>query len=222
MKGQIIQRGKSFSAVVYLGRDPATGKEGRKWTTFRTKREAERYLHQAVATLEAGGAIAARRKQLGEYLDEWLRGHAPHVAPTTLASYRDIVAVHLKPALGHVWLAKLDPQQIRDYANAKLTGDPAKKQPPLSATTVRYHLMVLKGALNQAMRDGIVPRNVAALVKPPAKARRQMRALDVEQTQLFLGEARKSSPHYRLYLAALLTGARQGELAALRWRTAIS
>src|SRR5438876_12359861 len=109
MRGQIVQRGRSFAAVVYLGRDPATGKERRKWESFKSRRDAERHLHQTVATLEAGGAIAASRQRLGAYLDDWLRGHAPHVAPTTLASYRDIVAVHLKPALGHMWLGKLQP-----------------------------------------------------------------------------------------------------------------
>ena len=230
MKGQIVQRGRSFAAVVYLGpgevTDRKTGEkkpgERRKWTTFRAKgnterdlheakRVAERYLHQAVATLEGGGIVAATRSRVAEHLEDWLRGHGPHVAPTTLASYRDTIAVHLSPALGHHRLAKLSPQVIRDYVDTKLrTG--------LSPTTVRYHLAMLKMALHQAVRDGLLPRNVAALVKAPPKAHPQMRALDVEQAMLFLGEARRSSPHYRLYLTALLTGARQGELAGLRWQ----
>lgn len=76
MKGQIIQRGKkSWSVVVYVGRDPATGKERRKWFTHRTRRDAERHLHQLVAHLESGGAIATTRQRLGEYLDCRTAGH---------------------------------------------------------------------------------------------------------------------------------------------------
>lgn len=48
-----------------------------------------------------------------------------------------------------------------------------------------------------------------------------MATLDLEQVRLFLGEARRSSPYYRLYLAALTTGARQGELLGLRWKGVI-
>lgn len=211
MRGQIVQRGRSFAAVVYLGRDSATGKERRKWTTFRTKREAERYLHQAVVQLESGGTIPTTRQRLGEYLDDWLRGHAPHLAPTTLASYRDTIRVHLAPHFGHVPLTKLQPQAIRDYIDAKLSAG-------LSPKTVSYHRTILRTALEQALRDGLVVRNVAALVKAPRKSRREMATLDLEQVRLFLGEARRSSPYYRLYLAALTTGARQGELLGLRWK----
>jgi integrase len=42
--------------------------------------------------------------------------------------------------------------------------------------------------------------------------------LDEEQTRLFLAEAKRSSSHYRLFLAAVLTGMRQGEVLGLRWR----
>src|SRR5207249_6434005 len=50
------------------------------------------------------------------------------------------------------------------------------------------------------------------------KQRKEMQVLDEEQIRLFLAEAKRSSKHYRLYLAALLTGMRQGELLGLRWR----
>ena len=211
MRGRIVQRGQSFSVVLYLGRDPTTGKERRKWTTFRTRREAERYRTQAVAMHEAGGVIATTRQRLGDYLHIWLRGHTPHLAPTTAQSYRDLIQGHLLPALGHVWLAKLTPQLIRDYVDTALrTG--------LSTTSVRYHVVVLRAALSQAVRDGLLPRNAASLVTLPKRAHSEMRTLDLEQATVFLGEAKRYSPYCRLYLAALTTGARQGELAGLRWQ----
>lgn len=135
----------------------------------------------------------------------------PQVAPTILASYRDTVAGHLKPALGHIPLTKLGPQHVRDYMTSKLAAG-------LSAKTVAYHRTILRAALEQAVTDGLLPRNVAAMAKGPKLIRQQMHALDVEAATLFLGEAKRSSPHDRLYLMGLLTGMRQGELAGLRWQ----
>ena len=87
-----------------------------------------------------------------------------------------------------------------------------------SPTTVRYHLMVLREAIQQAVRDGLLDRNWVDNVTRPKKQRKEMSVLDEEQIRLFLAEAKRSSKYYRLYLAALLTGMRQGELLGLRWR----
>src|SRR3990172_9409360 len=143
MRGHIRKRGNSWSVVVYLGRDPATGKGRHKWFTHRRKRDAERHLHQLVATLEAGGTVAVTRQRLGEYLGDWLRGHAPQVAPTTFASYRDTIRKHLTPELGHLPLPKLQPQAIKDYIAAKLKAG-------LSPKTVAYHRTILRTAMEEA------------------------------------------------------------------------
>lgn len=60
MRGYIVKRGNSFSAVVYLGKDPATAKERRKWVAFRTRREAEAYLSQIVAQVQGGDQYPQR------------------------------------------------------------------------------------------------------------------------------------------------------------------
>lgn len=139
MRGQIRKRGRnSWAVIVYLGRDPRTGKERRKWFSHKTRRDAERALRQVLNQLDAGGSIPDAKTLLGDDLRTWLRGHAGSIAPTTLASYRDTIAKHLAPALGYIPLTRLAPQVIREYATKKLEGG-------LSPTTVRYHLMVLGG-----------------------------------------------------------------------------
>jgi integrase len=45
-----------------------------------------------------------------------------------------------------------------------------------------------------------------------------MHVWDEEQVRIFLAEARRSSAYYALYVAALITGMRQGELMGLRWK----
>jgi integrase len=87
----------------------------------------------------------------------------------------------------------------------------------LSPTTVRYAYAVLRIALGRALKAGRVLRNVATLVDPPAKARREMRPLTAEQARTLL-EATAGDHLGPLYAVAVATGMRQAELLALRWR----
>jgi integrase len=86
----------------------------------------------------------------------------------------------------------------------------------LSPTTVRYAYAVLRIALGRALKSGIVLRNVATLVDPPAKARREPHPLTADQARAFL-DATRDDRLGPLYVLALATGLRQGELLALRW-----
>jgi len=76
---------------------------------------------------------------------------------------------------------------------------------------------VLHRALEQAAQWGLTPRNVAKLVTPPRPARREMATLSPEQARASL-EAAEGDRLEALYVLALSTGMRQGELLALRWR----
>ncbi len=212
MRGYIVKRGKSFAAVVYLGRDPQTGKERRKWYSHKTRRDAEAHLAQIVAQIQGGGVIPSTKLRLAEYLEQWLRDYATGaVAPATLRAYQDVVRLHLTPALGDIPLARLSPQSIQAFFSQKL-------QQGLSTTSVHKFYRVLRESLGHAVRWGLMGRNPAALVDPPRPRRQEMRVWDEEQVRLFLAEAKRSSPLYRLYLTALTTGMRQGELLGLRWQ----
>jgi len=102
MRGSIVKRGpSSFACVVYLGRDPATGKERQKWVSFKTRREAEAHLAHLVGQVSSGATLPPAKLRLGEYLERWLRDYGEgRLAPKTLESYRATVRVHLAPILG--------------------------------------------------------------------------------------------------------------------------
>ncbi len=212
MRGQIRKRGKSWSVIVYLGRNPETGKKQRKWYTHATRREAEAQLAQLLVQVQAGGGVPPTRLRAGDYLEQWLRDYAVGaLAPSTLMSYTRIIHRHLIPGLGKVPLARLTAQAIQWYVSQASNRG-------LSSTTALYHYRVLHEALQHAVRWGVLIRNPADFVDPPRRRRLEMRVWDEEQVRLFLAEAKRSSPHYSLYLAAVLTGMRQGELLALRWK----
>jgi integrase len=214
MRGQIRKRGKSWTVIVYVGRDAETGKERRKWYAHKTRREAEAHLAQLVTHLHGGGTLPNTKILLGDYLDSWLRDHAEikNLAAATRRNYRDTLRVHLQPALGHLPLARLSPQDV-----SRCLGDTLRKG--LSPTSAQYHFGLLHEALSHAVRKGLIGRNPCDMVDRPRRAEVESRVLDEEQTRIFLAEARRVVPHlYRLFLSAVLTGMRQGELLGLRWQ----
>jgi integrase len=217
MKGSIVKRGpKSWSAVVYIGKDPTTGKDRQKWYTHKTEGEAEAHLTTLLAQLNGGGTIPDTKLRLGEFLDQWLEKYAVGaVGPTTLRSYQDTIKKHLKPKLGSVPLVRLSPITIQEYFSEKLKETRSKKNKEgLSPSTLQRHAMILHEALSHAVKWGYLVRNPADMVDPPARNQTEMKVWDEKQVQSFLEKA-KASPYSRLYLAAITTGRRQGELLGL-------
>ena len=86
----------------------------------------------------------------------------------------------------------------------------------LSGTSVRHLHGVLRRALKDAVRWGFAVRNVADLVTPPSRNRREMQTLSPEQVRTFL-DAATGDRLEALYVVAVTTGMRQGELLGLRW-----
>lgn len=119
--------------------------------------------------------------------------------------------LYLKPALGRISLTKLQPEDIgRMLRDLTARGD-------LSPTTVRYACRVLRIALGRALKTGRVGRNVAVLVDLPRRASFEPQPLSVDQVRAFR-DSIAGDPLGPLYLLAIATGMRQGELLALRWR----
>jgi integrase len=137
-----------------------------------------------------------------------------------LERYRQIVRLHLIPALGATPLAKLNADQIAAAHKAALEG--GRRQPlpdgsrALSKQTVRHHHRVLSLTLKKAVELNKIPRNPATLIEPPKPAKRKMTVLDPAQTAELLTAA-KSSFAYVPFVLAVATGARRGEVLGLRW-----
>ena len=150
------------------------------------------------------------RIKVGPYLRQWLDEVArPRVRASTLKSYREIVEGHLVPGLGNIALAKLTPAEVQAFLNRKQASG-------LSPRRVQYIHAVLRRALVTAERWGLVSRNVARLVDPPRVRRREITPLTPEQARRLI-ETSIEDRYRALWITALGTGLRQGELLALRW-----
>lgn len=188
------------------------GRRRRKTVSSRDYATAARKLRDLRRDLEAaGGDLPTATMRVDRWLTHWVETiAAPNVRPKTLAAYRGDVRTHIIPAVGKHRLDRLTPEHVRAM-NAAIV---AKGNS--STTALRCHV-TLGIALKAAEREGIVRRNVAALVKRPAKAANSRGAFTVEQAVTLIRHASQAGdPLASFYAAALLTGARRGELLGLQ------
>jgi len=121
------------------------------------------------------------------------------------------------PVLGNISLQKLTAAQVQDYYMRSLERAPANgRKGTISARTIRLTHSVIREALQHALEWGMVTRNVADATKPPRAVRPQVQVWNAEEVQAFLRSA-ESDCYSPLWLVALTTGMRQGELLGLRW-----
>lgn len=226
MKGQLIKRSEgSWSIVLYLGRDPITGKKRKKWYTYRgNKKEAEKELTRLVYEVNTGAYVEPAKLTLAEYLQRWLNDYAKtNVGGKTLERYEEIVSKHLVPALGSMLLCNLKPLHIQSYYSQALQNGRLKRKKQstekcgLEPQTVLHHHRVLREALAQAVRWQLLIRNPADAVEPPKPEPKEMHALDEAQTAWLL-EVAKGTRFYVPVLLAVTSGMRRGEFLALRWK----
>jgi integrase len=182
----------------------------RRYVSGKTKTEARAALAKARADA-AGGLVAdAGRLTVADYLERWLNDSVRgSVKPATHESYERLVNKHVSPALERVKLSALTPAHLQSFYRAKLDEG-------LSPRTVQYLHVVTHRALKQALRWGLVARNIAEAVDPPKVHKKTVTPLSPEQTRVFL-EVAHGDRLEALYVLAVHTGMRQGELLALHW-----
>src|SRR5215213_6366237 len=146
------------------------------------------------------------------WLEHWLTTIAPRrVRQRTLESYESAVRKHLVPRLGRHRLDRLGPEHLDQLCTALLDAG-------YSPATVLRHHRILSRALTVAVQRGHVPRNVAALVDPPAQRPSDIAtALDLDEARAVL-EAAAHVRNSARWTVALALGLRQSEALALQWK----
>jgi integrase len=213
MRGHITKRGKdSYSIVISLGRNPATGKYKYQWVSVKgTKRDAEKRLNELLHQLDNGTFIKPGKTTLGEYLEKWLSEYVkPNLSPRGFERYLGIVIHYFIPEMGNIILTQLKPEHIQKHYISMLNKS-------LSATTIRYHHAVIHKALQTAIKWGLLNYNAADGVDVPHSRQNEMQTWDEYEVNRFLETARDSH-YYALFHTALFTGMRRSELLALQWR----
>jgi integrase len=167
-------------------------------------------LTKAMADRDGGITYDAGKLTVEEHLRRWLSDSVRDtVRRRTYERYESIVRVHLIPAIGRIKLKTLTPAHVRALYRAKLDAG-------LAPRSVLHIHRTLSKALKQATDDGLIPRNAAGLVKPPRPRREEIQPLDSEQVRALFETARGDRLE-ALYVVAVTTGMRRGELQGLKW-----
>lgn len=166
--------------------------------------------------------VSPRRTTLGGYLDEWLAGL--QLEQSTHASYAKNIRLHIKPALGDKQIQSLTGAQISKMYRAMETSGRRDHRAGegLSPRTVRYCHTILKSALGDAVKQGIIATNPADHAKPPsARAAKapEIHPWAADELSTFLAWCRRTNaPHTVAYHVLSYCGMRRGECLELRWR----
>jgi integrase len=154
---------------------------------------------------------------LAQFLDRWLVHMQRQISPKSHERYSEIVRKNIIPPLGRVVLMKLRPAQISEAYDKALANGRADGQGGLAPASVVYMHRLLKKALAQAVRWGVLQRNPVDAVDPPKVERSLMTTFDMAQTVELL-ESLNGSRLLIPVMLGVLCGLRRGEIAALRWR----
>lgn len=210
------QRGKdSWELRVYQGIDPDTGRQ--RWVT-RTVRGSQRSARSQLRKLvEEAGYARLRAGTLAELLERWFEAASPGWALTTLSHTRSMIECYLKPNLGHLNVTKLTTEDIDDFYGHLLRAGGRGYRPLAPGTVARVH-GVLHRALAQAVRWEWIWVNPAANASPPRVPPAEIRPPSPDQVASLLEAVRLEDPPLFCFLRlAASTGARRGQLLALRW-----
>ena len=203
--------------VVDVGRDPATGKRRQTRRRYATLDEAIAAYNEIRGAVRAGTYVGRSTVTVGELCDEWLAGRRK-VRPSTLAGYRDA----LKPvvaAYGALPAQRLTKRHLTDLIDRLTAGTllraDGRTRRPWSARTVNLMLFTLGQVLGDAVRQGVLVRNVAELVDRLPQTKREMATFTPAEVRKVLTAARRDRFEVAWHLA--LYGLRRGEIGGLAW-----
>ena len=221
MQGYVARKGGRYYAVIYEGIDPLTGRERRRWHPAGTdKAAAERLACDLADRHRQGGGHERGSLTVAVYLTQrWLPSKKMALRPSTWDAYRRVIDLHLIPRVGRTPLRHLRPDHLeRLYADLLDAGRADGAGGLNNKTVVEIH-MVLRRALDDAVRRGWILANPAKVAHAPKRrplSSNTSRVWNAQQLGAFLASTRDHRYHAALWVTAN-TGMRRGEILGLRW-----
>ncbi len=209
-EGSVFRRKDGVWAAAFTVGYDEGGKRKRRVVYGTTKASVLEGLAKLRADAMAGIAMDPQRLTLAAFLFRWLEDASrPTVRPSTHRRYGELIRLHIVPRLGGLALSRLTPAHLQGLLVSM-------EQSGASPRARQLVYGVLHRALAQALRWGMVPRNVCDAVTKPRAPRPTMQVLTADQVaRLF--DAAANDRFHALYVLAVTTGLRQGELLGLEW-----
>ncbi len=204
------------------GYDPQTGKRIIKNVLGKTQAEVKAKLTKALEDCKELDVVRTDEYTVAEWLRLWYDLYAePNVRPTTAASYRRSIELHVIPRIGDIKLNRLTSRELQKLykdllENGRLREVQKEKNPGLSNSTVRGIHMMLHNALDRAVKERLILRNPTEDCIIPKLEKKEMKILHPEDIKAYLTAAERRGVLPMFYLE-LVSGVRKGELVALLW-----
>ncbi len=190
--------------------------DGHRYTrTGDTKRDVQQQIAKVVADAakfgdrqRRPGRVNQSSPTLSTQLEAWYAENVGDWSPGYALDVRSVIDNHITPALGDYRIARLHQTDLNGLYQSL----------PVSPARVRRVHNVIARALEQAMQDDIIPTNPARKARPPAVRSRDIEPPTPEQVVKIVTVADTVRPGLAMFVhLAAVTGARRGELCALRW-----
>jgi integrase len=199
-------------ARIDAGRDPVTGKRRQISRTIRgSKRDAQKVLNEMAVEADRG-RFTGTSTTFRQLSDRWLEMAKNDLSPLTLRRYRGLLDRSILPAIGDLPVKSIEAIDLDQLYNG------LQKRAGLAPATVRQVHAIIRRAFRQAVLWGWTNTNPAANATPPRMVKPELSPPDVEEVAALLEAANESEPEFGRFLhVAATTGARRGELCALKW-----
>jgi integrase len=213
--GTIVKRKDGrYQAAVYVL--TSTGTKERKYVYGKDREEVNDKRVELLENNRKGVPSVASSMKLGDYLDYWLENVVRvERGASTYSGYEIVVRRYIKKHLGSRKLNALTPAHIRAFI-AALRKEKTVRGEKLSDRYVQNVFETLRSALSNAMREELIGRNVARLVKAPSRGHYDVEPMDEEDARRFINAVTTHWLH-ALWLTLITTGLRKGEVLGLAW-----
>jgi integrase len=182
----------------------------RKKKRAKDKQVVQDWIFEQRKAIKENKAVPDDKITFGQFADKFLKEVASHtLKASTYSSYETMLRVHIVPEIGRIKLAALKPQDLQGFYSRKLDGGLSKK-------SVKYLHAITRRILNEAVKKGLIYNNPCNQVTPPKIEKKPPKVWTIEQAQTFLS-ATAEHRWYGIYLIALTTGARRGEILGMEW-----
>lgn len=215
MRGSIRQKADGWELRVGIGHDIHSGKYRQVSRYYvGTKTEANRELRNLIREVEAGQVQIAGGPTFGQLLERWLIRVHKRLSPTTIRTYRGYIDREIRPSLGLVACSKLTTKKINDFYWH------LDEEKHLRPATVRQIHAIVRRALAYGVTEeyGGLKVNPAIGATLPQRVTSEIRPPHPAVVAQLLDAATDMDPGFGMVCRlAASSGARRGELCALRW-----
>lgn len=218
-----LQQKKGIYYAVFRVTD-ANGGTKQKWVSTKipvkrgNKREAQRVAEEIASKYEESRVVAYPKTPFWQWLETWLEQKQNEVDRITYQGYESYYRNHIGPYFKQhsVTLTDLSPQDIQQYYNRKAQKPGEKVKGKLSSKSLRDHHIVIRGALEDAVKKSIIPYNPADRVTLPKK-QKHIGSFYTQEQAIALLEAVKGTVIEDIVTLTVIYGLRRSEAVGLKW-----